>query len=389
MQEGVSNIPNQSGVKSNVNERLVKLLKIKNKKIKRLQLVCKKGRNAIKDLRKKSTQTLVQNIMKGCTNKVSFNLLINQIQMQHKKPRGRRWSIEDKAVALSIYKRSPKAYRLLQCFLCLPSRATMLSLLSSIPMNAGICNSIFEQLKKYAHQMDEDDRICVLIFDEMSLKQHLEYDTRNDVISGFEDFGTERRSKYSNMALAFLVQGIRKPWKQPVAFYLVNNKMESSKGKTNTSNYTLDYCITEVLTACMASGLNVVATICDMGTSNVSALHQLGFSYDQPKIDVNGTTIHVFFDPSHLLKCTRNLFLKYPVECEVTLGNNNILGRATMDDVIKAVELDKQNLFRTVPKITSEHLRPNAFSKMRVFLAAQLLSHSVASLLLYSVSTGT
>lgn len=309
--------------------------------------------------------------------------------MQHKKPRGRRWSIEDKAVALSIYKRSPKAYRLLQCFMSLPSKSTLLLLLSSVPMNTGICNSIFEHLQKCARKMDQDDRICILMFDEMSLKQHLEYDRKSDLIFGFEDFGAERSNKYSNTALVFLLQGLRRPWKQPVAYYLVNAKMDSSKRKTGTFKYTLDSCITEVLTACMAVGLNVVATVCDMGTNNVSALHQLGFNYNDPKINIHGSTIHVFFDPPHLLKCTRNLFLKYPVQCGVTLGDNDIIGTAAIDDVIQAIDLDKKNIFRTVPKITNEHLHPNAFSKMRVSLAAQLLSHSVASLLLYSVSTGT
>ncbi|KAK9736362.1 hypothetical protein QE152_g12622 [Popillia japonica] len=60
------------------------------------------------------------------------------------KPQGRRWTTKEKAVALSIYKRSPKAYRLLQCFMSLPSRATLISMLSSVPFTAGICTTIFK-----------------------------------------------------------------------------------------------------------------------------------------------------------------------------------------------------------------------------------------------------
>ncbi|KAI4463237.1 transposase protein [Holotrichia oblita] len=195
--------------------------------------------------------------------------------------------------------------------------------------------------------MDPDDRICRLIFDEMSLKQHLQYDGKRDIISGYEDYGTERENNYSNTALVFLVQGLRKAWKNPVGYYLVNSKMESSKKKTTVGKKILDFCIKEVITAYLSIGLNIVSNVCDMGSNNVAVLQQLGFTYNDPKIDIDGNVIFIFFDPPHLLKCTPNLFLKYLVKCQYTIGEHYLTESAAIDYVIKAISADKRNIFRT------------------------------------------
>lgn len=42
---------------------------------------------------------------------------------------------------------------------------------------------------------------------------------------------------------------------------------------------------------------------------------------------------------------------------------------------------DVDNGFKLLPRLTYEHINPNAYSKMRVNLAAQVLSASVASVL--------
>jgi hypothetical protein len=70
----------------------------------------------------------------------------------------------------------------------------------------------------------------------------------------------------------------------------------------------------EVLGACFNAGLHVVATVCDMGANNVSALKKgLCVSEETPFFKFGDQEIAVVFDPPHLLKCTRNLFLKHDV----------------------------------------------------------------------------
>jgi len=53
-------------------------------------------------------------------------------------PKGRRWNFEDKMLALSLLKRSPKSYSFLRLLLPLPSRRTLQSVLSTVHFAAGI-----------------------------------------------------------------------------------------------------------------------------------------------------------------------------------------------------------------------------------------------------------
>jgi len=65
----------------------------------------------------------------------------------------------------------------------------------------------------------------------------------------------------------------------------------------------------EVFDACHNAGLVVLATVCDMGASNVRALNLLGVSEKTPFFRFHDQEISAMFHPSHLLKCTCNLFI--------------------------------------------------------------------------------
>jgi hypothetical protein len=97
----------------------------------------------------------------------------------------------------------------------------------------------------------------------------LRYNQKFGCIEGFEDLGSYgRMSSIANHALAFMLLGLRKKWKQPVAYYLVHG---STKGEM------LVNLLMDVLDACYNARAEVVATMCDMGANNVKALKQLGF----------------------------------------------------------------------------------------------------------------
>lgn len=63
------------------------------------------------------------------------------------------------------------------------------------------------------------EKICSLVFDEMALQPGLQYNHKLDLVEGFEDYGSsERKSSFADHALVFMLRGIFKNWKQPVAF---------------------------------------------------------------------------------------------------------------------------------------------------------------------------
>jgi hypothetical protein len=77
-------------------------------------------------------------------------ILFTNLQMREtqKKPKGRRFTLEEKILSLTTLKQSPKAYRLLQKLFTLPARKTLTALLQKVTINTGLNKGLFENLKK-------------------------------------------------------------------------------------------------------------------------------------------------------------------------------------------------------------------------------------------------
>lgn len=64
------------------------------------------------------------------------------------------------------------------------------------------------------------DNMCMLSFDEMSIRKNLTYNSKLDQIEGYQDHaGQGRSAEIACKALTFMAIGLRKNWKQPIAFY--------------------------------------------------------------------------------------------------------------------------------------------------------------------------
>lgn len=169
-------------------------------------------------------------------------------------------------MALSLYKESHTGYKLLQQMFTLPSSRTLRRLLQKVPINAGKNEIIFSHLSQQQSLMKDVDKLCVLMWDEMSLQSHLQYDQSNDKIIGFEDWGHKRTQGIANHALVFLLRGIKTGWKISVSYNFC---------KSSTKSVQLIRCIKEIVKEVSKAGYTIIATICDQGATNVSALKQL------------------------------------------------------------------------------------------------------------------
>ncbi|CAG5036833.1 unnamed protein product [Parnassius apollo] len=220
---------------------LSKSLELTPKKLK-LYKRCRRNLSEIMRLRKKikkqpralfktlTTNSNVQSLMDKNISGPFALLLQSQPQNTPRKLTGRRWSIDDKVMALSIYKRSTGCYRLLRRLFCLPS----------------------EDITK---NREPEENLCILAFDEMSIRKHLQYNSKQDVIDGYQDHGNQGRTmEPATHALLFMAIGIRKKWKQPLAFYFSGDCVTADR---------LSVLIKEVLDASFQAGLNVTATVSD------------------------------------------------------------------------------------------------------------------------------
>lgn len=143
----------------------------------------------------------------------------------------------------------------------------------------------------------------------MSIMKNINYNPKSDEIEGYQDHGHQGKSKvFASHALVFMVVWLRQMKKQPVTFYLSGDYVTADR---------LTVLIKEVLHECLQSGLNICATVCDMDGVNVRSLENLGSSVDHPYFEFEGHEIVALHDPPHLLKCFRNLFMKYDVKLPI------------------------------------------------------------------------
>ncbi|KAJ8708707.1 hypothetical protein PYW08_010089 [Mythimna loreyi] len=353
---------------------------------KHLKHICQL-RNRIKKLKNKdilkeiSKNESVDKLMKKLTP--TFALLLQaQIKNFKKKTKGRRWTTEEKITALRLYKRSPTCYRLMRRLFCLPAQSTLKCLLSKLSLEVGVNKCIFSVLKKTVQLQTASDNEYILMFDEMSIKKNIMYNRKTDTIEGFQDHGLQGRSpQLATHALVFMLAGIRKKIKQPVAYYLSSEYVTADR---------LAVLIKEIVRECREAGLSIAATVCDMDGVNRRAL-SIGATCEKPSISIDDKEIISMYDPPHLLKCFRNLFLKYNIQCttQITSNNKTGIGVAKWSHIKAFYDLDNQNPnFVFAPGLKLEHLNPNSKQKMKVKLAAQTLSHTVAAGMMAKISEG-
>jgi hypothetical protein len=296
-------------------------------------------------------------------NKQLDAFFARQMRLSAFKKVGRRYSPADKNFALSLYFSGPKAYSFCQRFFVLPSKRSLQIWLAKLEIKPGFSDSVFSVLKNKVRSMAEQDKVCVLLLDEMSLKTALSYDAASDAIVGFEDYGHLGTGKnLANSALVFMVKGLRAKWKQPIGYFLAHNTTAADKLKP---------LVISAIEKLANIGLIVRVVICDQGATNQQMYRLFGVSVDKPFADVCGTKVVFMFDSPHLLKNVRNNLLKH----DFIIGDN----RVSWKYIAGFYESDSKRSIRMAPRLTKKHLELPPFAAMRVCLAAQVMSHTVAA----------
>jgi len=276
-------------------------------------------------------------------SKTTLKFFQSQIKIQNKKAKGRRYSLDDKILALSIFKTSPKGYKFLSSIFALPSTSTLNAVLTKIPFTPGSNLHIQENLKHQTCKLKSIDKKCMLLFDEMALSPSLKYDKKNDMIFGLNHNGISDDQKFSDHVLVFMLRGIAKKWKQPYAYFYCT-------GTTKTKN--LIECLKIVVSSVNQTGLDILATVCDQGGTDVAAINKLmadttlmyaslNIEKHNLSYEIDGKEIIPIYDPPHLLKCIRNnLYTK-----DVVFTIDNIEHTASWDHIRTMYDNDKKMRF--------------------------------------------
>lgn len=121
-----------------------------------------------------------------------------------------------------------------------------------------------------------------------------------------------------------------------------------------------------------SAGINIGAIVADQGSNNRSCIvNHLKVTKENPYFIHNNKKIFVMYDPPHLFKSIRNVFLKKDVHTED--------GCASWSCVKELHQLEKNRTTRMCPKLSSKHTFPNSWQKMKVSYAVQVLSHTCSA----------
>jgi hypothetical protein len=274
----------------------------------------------------------------------------------------------------------------MQKIFALPSRKTLMNLLKRVPFRPGINRAILDSLKKHVEGLDEIHRYCVLLFDEISQHPSLGYNRSEDAIDGLEDDGVERSPKIADHAMVFMIKGLAKRWKQPLAYFFTENAMKSTNVAKNMK---------QIIRSLQDIGLKVVATLCDQ--YNSAAVNMLvenskekeareGRRHHLNSFFVEENEIVALYDPPHLLKGIRNNMLNGDVQFQWKKGQQvakwkHVIAVYELDGTMGNVEFNDPNVsdYRMLHKLTDQHIYPEKIKKMKVKHAAQVFSQRVSA----------
>lgn len=124
---------------------------------------------------------------------------------------------------------------------------------------------VFEYLKHIPHS----DKDCNLIFDSMSIRKKILYDSSEDKFLGYCDFGgiqAEAHETPATEALVFMLVGLKGKWKCPIAYFL----------QSKSSAIIQAGLVTTAITMSKDVGVRIWGITCDGTSTNLSTMTHLG-----------------------------------------------------------------------------------------------------------------
>lgn len=299
-------------------------------------------------------------LMKLCKENLSKEMAdIVSLSLSNQKSRGQRYSEEIKSMSLSICNISPVCYKHLRNFFSLPSITTLKRTTASWKCENGINDSFLNEFASKLANSSEEYRTCMLYIDEISLKS----DSTEKAVS----------SKAETHRTVLMARGILHDWKQPVAYWAVNESINAEELKAT---------LQEFIRKLVGIGLIVKVFESDMGPNFQWFAKILGVAPDNPYFFVDDMRIFYIFDVPHLFICTRNCLLNHSIEVSTT-------GETILWKYIQQVyKHDSKLQYRLAHKLTNSHMDPSNKDKLVVKYAVQALSSTMAACINTYISCG-
>ena len=357
-------------------DEIIEKLKISRKNVKILQQTKRRYKRKIENLEQllselkekrylNEDEAQVLNCTTGHTKEIFDRLIAKGKNVPHPK----KFSRELRAFALTLHYYSVNAYKYVRKSfnLCLPHPRTISKWYQHVNGEPGFTAESFvavaNKIKEAKHEL-----LFSLTFDEMAIRQQVDFDGKK--FHGYINMGIDANNDVLPVAkasLLFLLTAVNDTWKIPLGYFLIDTV--SSTQKANL--------VKQCLILLHDINAHVICITFDGLTSNITMAKLLGCNMDPEALHprfphpVTNVPISIYLDPSHMLKLVRNCLGE---KKSVVDSENNLVNWKFITELHNLQDAEGLHLGN---KLRSSHI--NYFTrKMKVSLAAQVLSKSVA-----------
>lgn len=285
-------------------------------------------------------------------------------------------NVKSFALTLNFYSKRAYEYVRQKFGQHLPSQSTLRNWYQSVDGSPGILTESLNTIKHRVKNAATSNKklFLALMIDEMSIRRQVIWNDSLKKFIGYLDFGTnQENSEEATEALVFLVNAVNEKWKVPVAYYFSNHL--SGQEKANI--------VTDLLINLYDTGAHVVSLTFDGASSNLSMANILGADLKNPEKlkpyfshPCSKCKVYIILDICHMIKLVRNI-----------LASRGVIytedGGTIKWNFIQNLEHFQRNAgLHVANKLTKQHVNFQN-SKMKVKLATQTISNSVADALDY------
>ena len=321
-----------------------------------------------------SMKELIHATEKDENDKVEFGLKFLLEQLQLLFAAQKRYSPDCLLLAFSIFCSSRSAYIYLRdrC-LTLPHTSYLRQLSSCFSHCSKTLtddDSHFVYLKQKCSLLNENERHCVMMLDEIYVSPKVAY--KGGRLEGFaENSGSD--VVQATTVQAFMISSVFSKHKDVAALQPVKN-MDAAFLEESTR---------KVVALVEKAGYKVVALISDNNRINRNMFEKLCGGNLQPSIPhpcdpESGRKLFFLFDSVHLLKCVRNNWInqidqtfRYPDHATATTG---VLCKASFAHLKQLYDSEQSAVIKMAPSLTYTSLHPNNLQRQSVNLALKVFN---------------
>ncbi|KAK3932248.1 Transposable element P transposase [Frankliniella fusca] len=304
-----------------------------------------------------------------------------------------RWHPTMIRLALHLRMLSPAAYDFVKGFISLPSQRRLFDYSQFAEAKEGVQEEFLNQLGNLISEKCSADfeKYFSLLFDEMSIRSDLVYNARTGELVGFTNLssleeelasleaeiqGNIHEKKLAKKVLVFMLTGAVNPIKFVAAVY-------STDDLTAFQLYTRAW---DVIYSVEEAGAKVLTAIFDGASVNRKFINMHVNAGSTNFVHVAENTaasesrpLYFMLDPPHILKTFRNCFANSNCHrnSRALCINNHELSWKAIQALFEIIQKKKYK----DTKLSKAHVYLTSFSCMKVVLAVQVFSKSVANAL--------